>query len=250
MAPKDHGERMATWRARNDNGDCGRVANELLEYIEPVLVPVGKATEADPKSGQHVVTGRAPDAVPRAYLDAEPPRPINCIRCGGDGSQGRPFCSSPWCEHRVKVKVEQLRQGASKLPPTAWLQAMSLDELYRMVATYCPSLVGFLPPEAETSADPNPNAAPRVYVDASSPSNGTGQIRYVPTAAETKVDRDYVAEQITGVDPKLNRGKLPSERIEEVAHELAKGNGDWNPPGSGDRWNGLIKMLDERLGRG
>lgn len=36
---KKHNERMAEWRERNDNGDCGRVANELIEYIENGLVP-------------------------------------------------------------------------------------------------------------------------------------------------------------------------------------------------------------------
>jgi hypothetical protein len=239
-----HRELMAEWRERNDGGDCGRVATALIRYIDEVLVPVEQVKPPAPSYADEAVVfvpgssarivnlapparelpiddslrsmpvGNATTINPKDFCHdgkaPEPPTPIACRLCGGDGSQGRPFCSSPGCAHRPQVKVEQMRQAADKAP--------SYEELRRTVAAYCPSLVGFLPPEP---APPNP-APP-------------GATRGGPATT-----REYVREQVTQGLPKR---KLPTERGAEL---LAKSPNKW---GIREELSVIWKVLDERLGR-
>lgn len=276
-----HEERMKDWRERNDAGDCGRVATELLEYASQLAryafgwlpgmpgfvrsgvvgkdgsiglpsaaidgetrsflvlqggsvtaeseqlyvngsprdmrayfcfvvdnwlfmgcepeVAAGRATSADPADFTH--TGMHPKS-PTRPGPAWIAQPITCGTCGGDGSQGRPFCTAPTCRERPRVKVEQMKQAAEK--------ATSYEELRRTVTMYCPSLIGFLPPEP----------APPVPAE--------------PTTAA------YVREQVTKDLPK---GKLPTERGAELIRRTS------------DQWSFrnelevIWQVLDEFVGR-
>lgn len=85
-----HGERMKEWRERNGAGDCERVANELLEYIETVLVPVGKAVEIDPADFTH--TGMHPN------------------------SPTRPGPAWPVGEHRFQKEADLLAKASASVP--------------------------------------------------------------------------------------------------------------------------------------
>jgi hypothetical protein len=74
-----HRELMTEWRERNDGGDGGRVASELVRYIDEVLVPVEQVKQPAPSYADEAVvfvpgsSARIVNLAPPAYEPSEAP---------------------------------------------------------------------------------------------------------------------------------------------------------------------------------
>ena len=72
-----HDSRMEAWRERNNAGDCGRVANELISYIDEELVPV----QASSPVGRATEAARSEHVPPKSAMIHETTR-VGCPACG------------------------------------------------------------------------------------------------------------------------------------------------------------------------
>jgi hypothetical protein len=130
-----HRELMAEWRERNDGGDCGRVANELIAYIDEELAPKlgakcskcgGLGTVSEPYLGGTAISGcpngrpwpppaaRIVNLAPPAYEPSE--APISEIDHGKWTFDVGAFKESSLVELHDAMVAAVRKRAAGKLP--------------------------------------------------------------------------------------------------------------------------------------